>query len=565
MTAAQPYIAVSRRPLDLEDYINVARRHSGWIIGPTFAGLVISVVIAFCLPNVYQAQAVMQITPSQISESVVQSTVTQQLNDRIQQMQSNITSRQSLATLINDPRLNLYPDLRKKEPMEDVEDEMRSAIHIQINQDMNTRKGASIFTISFQYATKKGAQDTVNALITRFIQESTTTQRDQQNTLQEFVGDELAQAKANLEKQQDALTKFRQENEGRLPEQEGMNIEQLRSLEGQVGSINQELNRLANDRVTLETHITYLDNQLKLNTSMNEELDNVPLPNSTAARQNEQLNGINKAIEQQEFDLQRLNEFFRPNYPDIKTLQTSLKVLRKKRDDLVVEQQNELAAEAAKPKTVAPKRTNYKALESQSQIEGEIARYRGLLHNNDTDKDYRLKERDQLNKEIEGYRAKLAATSVLSAPYSDLQRDSASAAEKFEKYQKQKDLTNQTAELIQRRATEYLDTLDAPTTPQRPTSPKRPLIIGAGFGLSLMLGLALAGVQEARDSSLKNLKDVRAYTNLPVLCSIPLLENTLLVKRKRRITALAWSAAVVIGILAVCGALFYYYSVIYIT
>jgi len=49
------------------------------------------------------------------------------------------------------------------------------------------------------------------------------------------------------------------------------------------------------------------------------------------------------------------------------------------------------------------------------------------------------------------------------------------------------------------------------------------------------------------------------------LCSIPLLENTLLVKRKRRITALAWSAAVVIGILAVCGALFYYYSVIYIT
>ena len=36
MTAAQPYIAVSRRPLDLEDYINVARRHSGWIAGPDF-------------------------------------------------------------------------------------------------------------------------------------------------------------------------------------------------------------------------------------------------------------------------------------------------------------------------------------------------------------------------------------------------------------------------------------------------------------------------------------------------------------------------------------------------
>jgi hypothetical protein len=46
-----------------------------------------------------------------------------------------------------------------------------------------------------------------------------------------------------------------------------------------------------------------------------------------------------------------------------------------------------------------------------------------------------------------------------------------------------------------------------------------------------------------------------------VLCSIPLLENTLLVKRKRRITYLAWSSAVIVGILAVCGSLFYYYTV----
>src|SRR5208282_4850508 len=102
--------------------------------------------------------------------------------------------------------------------------------------------------------------------------------------------------------------------------------------------------------------------------------------------------------------------------------------------------------------------------------------------------------------------------------------------------------------------------LDAPILPQKPTRPDRPLIVGAGFGLSLMLGLALAGPQEARDASLKNLKDVRAYTNLPVLCSIPLLENTLLVKRKRRITALAWSAAVIVGILAVSAAIFYYYT-----
>ena len=68
----------------------------------------------------------------------------------------------------------------------------------------------------------------------------------------------------------------------------------------------------------------------------------------------------------------------------------------------------------------------------------------------------------------------------------------------------------------------------------------------------LALGLGLAGLQEAKDTSLKNLKDVRAYTNLPVLSSIPLLENTMLVRRKRRIAYLAWSAAVIVSFVPCC-------------
>jgi hypothetical protein len=84
--------------------------------------------------------------------------------------------------------------------------------------------------------------------------------------------------------------------------------------------------------------------------------------------------------------------------------------------------------------------------------------------------------------------------------------------------------------------------------------------VGAGIMLSFVLGLGLAGVQEAKDTSLKNLKDVRAYTNVPVLSSIPLLENTMLVRRKKRLAYLAWAAAVIVGVIAVSGALFYHYQ-----
>ena len=40
--------------------------------------------------------------------------------------------------------------------------------------------------------------------------------------------------------------------------------------------------------------------------------------------------------------------------------------------------------------------------------------------------------------------------------------------------------------------------------------------------MGLVLGLFLAGAREAKDTSLKNLKDVRAYTQLTILGSVPL-------------------------------------------
>ena len=77
---------------------------------------------------------------------------------------------------------------------------------------------------------------------------------------------------------------------------------------------------------------------------------------------------------------------------------------------------------------------------------------------------------------------------------------------------------------MRRQAGEQLNELDPPSLP---IAIRYRIVITslASVRVSLILGLALAGVQEARDTSLKNLKDVRAYTNLPVLSSIPLLEN----------------------------------------
>ena len=100
---------------------------------------------------------------------------------------------------------------------------------------------------------------------------------------------------------------------------------------------------------------------------------------------------------------------------------------------------------------------------------------------------------------------------------------------------------------------------DPASLPESPTEPNRLIIATIGTGIGFVVGVFLAGARELKDASLKNLKDVRAYTNLAVLSSIPLLENALLVRRKRRLFWLAWTSTVIIGTIAMSGSMYYYY------
>ena len=522
----------------------------------------LSIAIAFLLPNVYKSEAVIQITPAQISEDLVKNTGNQLLTDRIIQMEGAILSRTSLSNLIQSPDLNLYPSDRAKLPIEDVIEVMKAKdlrIDITSAAAASPGKHASAFKISFQYQNRFKAQQTVQKLITRFIDENQNSQRTQQTLLHDFFGDELAQAKANLDKCNEELTKFRTENQGRLPEQSQMNLQTLSSLQTQVNGINDQLNRLAQDRIQLEAHLSTLKSQLDLTALMAQEPDTL-LPSSPMARQNSELENLNRQIEAGDTKLSQLLQSYKDTYPDVKELRKSLLVLKKQRDALQLKQEREQADESAKPKDAPKKTTNYRIAQSQTSLQGDIDRTNALLKSNDSDRLYKLKEQEKINKQIDDYRAKLAATSGIEARSVDLLRDQANATEKYQSMLKKQELTAQNGDLIQRKAGETLDVLDPASLPTTPASPNRFLIVGAGLALSLIVGVAMAGVQEAKDASLKNLKDVRAYTNLPVLCSIPLLENTLLVKRKKRITYLAWSAAVIVGIIAVCAALFYYYS-----
>src|SRR3954471_16418968 len=171
MGPAHTFESVSRRPPDVEDYIDMLRRYRSWIIGPTFAGLVIATVVAFLWPDTYISTAVMRITPQQVPDKLVPAVITTQMAERLSQLQTEIQSRTSLAEIIQKPSLDLYKKERNKLPMEDIVQDMRNKyIRITPLADSNAggRRFASAFAVSFMYIDRYKAQAVVRELVTKF-------------------------------------------------------------------------------------------------------------------------------------------------------------------------------------------------------------------------------------------------------------------------------------------------------------------------------------------------------------------------------------------------------------
>ena len=106
------------------------------------------------------------------------------------------------------------------------------------------------------------------------------------------------------------------------------------------------------------------------------------------------------------------------------------------------------------------------------------------------------------------------------------------------------------ANLERRQIGEQFTVLDPARLPERPFSPNRPLFLLVGLVAGLVIGAALAGWLEFRDTSLRSDADVSAALALPLLVMVPDI-NTPSERRWRRVrlTALSLGATtlVVVG------------------
>ncbi len=563
MALAQNYITVSRRPPDVEDYIDMLRRYRSWIIGPMFLGLVCSTVIAFLWPDTFVSKALMRIAPQQVSERLVPAEFSTQITQQLNEMEQDILSRTSLEGIIRDPALELYKRQQTQRPMDDIVNDMRRDIQILPIQTptsvgSDNRQMATAFSISFTYTDRYKAQAVVRLLVAKFTNQNVQVLRQKAHLTADFLQDEVNQAHQKLNNLDDEITKFKVANNGKLPEEFTSNTTMLNNLLLQQSQLGQSLQNAIDRKSLLESTLQGQISQLDYYKA-NAEDSVTPEQTAQAQVQNQALAAATTQLQTLNEQLAGMQQILGAKAPEIKQLKARIASAQQTKDTLEKEQQRKEAASAsATPAaTKAPNRNVQAALVGeQAQIDQTKSLIGGATAN------IKMLQTDQQNiaKRIAMYEQRIQAGPLNERQSAALERDHALAKQEYDEKVKKREAAATEQNLEEHQEGQKLELLDPASDPQQPTEPKRLQWAAIGTGLGLLVGVMLAGAKEMKNTSLKNLKDVRAYTNLPVLSSIPLLENALLVRRKRRLFWLAWSAAFIVGTLVVLASVYYYLS-----
>lgn len=546
---AQETYGVARRPLDLEDYIDLLRRHRGWIFGPLFAMLVVTVVGCYLWPDTYESQASLRIVSPTLDPNLALSPINSQLSDRLNSMASTILSRTVLQTIIQTH--DLYPKDRSRLPIEDVIETMRKRITIEPVTSTSANPGnrnTSAFRIKFSYEDRFKAQKVVGELVSRFINEN---QKEKTSGVVQGLNlfrDRLDQAQKELETAETKLAQFRAAHQGRLPDQENSVLQQMNTLQTRLSLLNSSLSRATQDKMMLETNLGVEQERRR---SVKEYVE-VSEPERA---KNERLQEYDREIRKLEDSISVLRESVTEKHPDMIQVRQRLATVKKERDALFKEESAKKNSEGATRKILDPQ-----AVRLAQEHEGNIKRYQAQIEAKNLEIETLNREAREVSQQVKSLNEKVQGIPLSEKEYSELIRERDVAKERFQEANLKHNRMQSGEEIETRKLGETLEQLDSPLLPQSPSEPKRPLIIGIGVALGLFIGLVTAGARELKDTSLKNLKDVRAYTKMTILGSIPLLENDLVVRRRRRIAWLGWTVGVILGIALMSASVVYYYA-----
>ena len=492
------------------EYIEILRRRIWYIVIPFVLILTGASAYAIFAPRQYKASTLVLVSPQTIPEAFVQATVTSKVEERLQSIAQEVLSRTRLEQIISD--LKLYQKEQKSLSREEVVGLMQKDIKIELPTHREESKG--FFTISYIGRDPNTVTTVANRLASQFIEENLKLREQQAAGTTEFLAIELTTAKAKLDQLETAVTQYKRQHMGELPEQRESNIKILEQLQNQYQRVGENLRAAQDRKLIIQKQLTDMELPIGAQGMAAYEKEG-GLSSGTAPNPQEELASPSPAAERKGYyesqreSLTRLLEALRAKYteshPDVIAARKKLADLEGKKD--------------------APNKTDAKTEIYDVKKE---PRYKGLNNQLElTDMEIvRLRE-DERNiiGQIGKYRARIEQTPAREQDMASLLREHQSTKETYERLLQKSESAQQAENLERRQKGEQFRIIDPARTPEKPFSPDIPRILLIGLLAAIGGGFGLAFFREQLDRSFHDSGDVEVTLALKVLATIPKIEE----------------------------------------
>ena len=487
---------LGHRELTMQDYAGILKRRFWLILSCAVVLLAIGVAVSYILPPQYVSQTLVLIEQQKVPEDYVKPVVAEDLGARLASMKEQILSRSRLQPIIE--RFDLYGG--KKATMDDRIDLTRKAIGINPIRSEQSH-GMPGFFISFKAKDAHTAQQVCGEITSLFVSANLNAREESAEGTTDFLKQQVDEAKRILDEQDAKLAAFEQKNIGRLPGQTvhlgdmslamgSANESTLQALTAQLSAATQAVSRLQQEETFLETMIA-------------EQSQNATHTDPATGTTLDALQTQLKDATAQEKELETQ---YTPDYPDVVAIKRKIANLR---------------AEIARNSTEPAKTDTAQKSSDSPQLQQLKAQLRAEHQSLAAAK----QEQARIEQQIRAYEAKIEASPMIEEEYKQVTRDHDTALQFYNTLLTKRNESSMATALERRQQGEQFRVMDAPNLPDAPTFPNRPVFAGGGFGAGLILGLLIAALLEYRDTSLRNERDVWAFTKLPTLAVVSLIDD----------------------------------------
>jgi succinoglycan biosynthesis transport protein ExoP len=485
---------MEHRTSSFERALEIWGRRRALVLACVAAGAAATFSLALFLPNVYRASATVVVERPQVAEAVVRPDQSEEIESRLRMINERVLSRSRLSEMIT--RLGLYPDLRGRVPMEDVIGRMRRDMRLELKGvDQTTGRGTTIaFTLGYRGTDPATVARVANTLASFYVEEDRETRRRQTEGTADFLKQQLDAAQQRLDGQESRIGEYKRQHGRELPEQMEANLAALERLNTQL-------------RLNSEGQIRALERRDDLARDL--AATGAPGPGGEPETAAGRLARLKR-------DLADLLTRYSDRYPDVVRLREEIAVLERR----VAEAPDAAAAEPAAPPDPDQIRRQDRLRAAQAEVQALRA------------------EEKNLRAAIDSFQRGVEQAPQREQELHELSRDYLTTRDEYESLMKRYNEARVAESLEERQKGESFRVLDEAVVPAAPAGPKRVELVLAGLLMSLGLAALAVAVAEKADTSFHSAGELRAFTRVPVLTTIPrIVTRSDLRRRRRRVVA----------------------------